>query len=302
MNKALAEQFLTRYEEAATRREKALALYNAMVVSMPKEAFPAFLGDASDAFLAFIKTLQNEDADISTAVAYEKDAPCKRYLNTLYTHMERLGLIKDTDWIEYQVMIPDKSISRIDKIFNYVSSKEKYEVVTYTDRKTLYKEAFEAFALIDRAYAKLYGTVPLTDEVIRQMIRSYIPLVNLKYICAVKDKSGRIVAFGILVPSIAKALKRSNGKLLPLGIIRLLRALKGKNDTLEMFLVAVEPELQMQGVSALVVHTLLEKLIENGVKYCETGPTLETNGAVHSLWGAFENRQHKRRRCYIKNI
>ena len=27
MNKALAEQFLTRYEEAATRREKALALY-----------------------------------------------------------------------------------------------------------------------------------------------------------------------------------------------------------------------------------------------------------------------------------
>ena len=218
------------------------------------------------------------------------------------THMERLGLIKDTDWIEYQVMIPDKSISRIDKIFNYVSSKERYDVVTYTDRKALYKEAFEAFALIDRAYAKLYGTVPLTDEVIRQMIRSYIPLVNLKYICAVKDKSGRMVAFGILVPSIARALKRSNGKLLPLGIIRLLRALKGKNDTLEMFLVAVEPELQMQGVSALVVHTLLEKLIENGVKYCETGPTLETNGAVHSLWGAFEKRQHKRRRCYIKNI
>ena len=90
MNKALAEQFLTRYEEAATRREKALALYNAMVVSMPKEAFPAFLGDASDAFLAFIKTLQNEDADISTAVAYEKDAPCKRYLNTLYKKLKAL--------------------------------------------------------------------------------------------------------------------------------------------------------------------------------------------------------------------
>ena len=90
MNKALAEQFLTRYEEAATRREKALALYNAMVVSMPKEEFPAFLGDASDAFLAFIKTMQNEDADISTAVAYEKDAPCKRYLNTLYKKLKAL--------------------------------------------------------------------------------------------------------------------------------------------------------------------------------------------------------------------
>ncbi len=90
MNKALAEQFFARYEEATTRREKALALYNAMVVSMPKEEIPAFLGDTSDAFLAFIRTLQNEDSDVSTAVAYEKDAPCKRYLNTLYTRLKAL--------------------------------------------------------------------------------------------------------------------------------------------------------------------------------------------------------------------
>ncbi len=90
MNKALAEQFFTRYEEAATRREKALALYNAMIVSMPKEEIPSFLGDAGDAFLAFIRTLQNEDSDISTSVAREKDAPCKRYLNNLYAKLKAL--------------------------------------------------------------------------------------------------------------------------------------------------------------------------------------------------------------------
>ena len=69
----------------------------------------------------------------------------------------------------------------------------------------------------------MYGTVPLTEEIIRTTIDGYIPLVNLNYICAIKDKEDKIVSFGIMVPSIAKALKKSNGKILPFGIVRLLR-------------------------------------------------------------------------------
>jgi hypothetical protein len=105
-----------------------------------------------------------------------------------------------------------------------------------------------------------------------------------------------------MIPSIAKALKKSNGKLFPFGIFRLLRALKGKNDTLEMFFVAVDPEYQLHGVPILMIYTLLDKLIQNNVKYCNTGPMLETNGAVHSMWRMFEKEQNKRRRCYIKSI
>lgn len=217
-------------------------------------------------------------------------------------HMERLGLRKDVDWIEYLITPPSEPIPSIDRLYQRILSRGNYEVVTYRKRKVLYKEAFEAFELIDLAYSKLYGTVPLTDAVIQKTVKDYIPLVNLKYICAVKDKSGKIVAFGIMIPSIAKALKKSNGKLFPLGILRMLRALKGKNDTLEMLLVAVEPELQSQGIPVLLLATLLKTLRKHGIKRCETGPMLETNTAVHSLWSSFEKRQHKRRRCFTKEI
>jgi len=217
-------------------------------------------------------------------------------------HMERLGLEKDTDWIECRIQVPTEPVALYDRIYKHVLDHHKYDVVTYSKRKVLYKDAFEAFELIDLAYSKLYGTVPLTNAVIKKTIDDFIPLVNLKYICAVKDESGKIVAFGVLIPSIAKALKRSNGKIYPLGIFRLLHALKYKNDTLEMFLVAVDPTIQAHGVPVLIINTLLTKLIENKVKYCETGPMLESNGAVHSLWSSFEKRQHKRRRCYIKKI
>jgi ribosomal protein S18 acetylase RimI-like enzyme len=217
-------------------------------------------------------------------------------------HMERLGLKKDIDWIEYKISVPSEINPMLERISKHLIETRGFKIVTYTDRKILHDDALEAFRVIDIASSKLYGTVPLTSEIIANAVNAYIPLVNLDYIAAVKNFEGDIIAFGVMVPSIARALKKSNGKLLPLGIVRMLHALRGKNDTLEMYFVATSPEYQMQGVPALLITTLLEKLIKNGVKYCETGPMLETNAAVHSLWKPFEKRQHKRRRCYIKEI
>ncbi len=217
-------------------------------------------------------------------------------------HMERLGLTKSVDWIEYKIKCPDEVDSHIERIARHILERGKYTVVTYTDRKVLYNDAFEAFQVVDEAEAVLYGTVPLTEEVIKNMIDNYIPLVDLDYICSVKDTEGRIVAFGVMVPSLAKAFKKANGRMLPLGIVHMLRALKGKNDTLEMYFVAVDPRHQLAGIPALLIDTLTKKCIEKGVAYCETGPMLETNGAVHSLWHYFDKEQHKRRRCYVKSI
>ncbi|MBQ8892965.1 MAG: GNAT family N-acetyltransferase [Clostridia bacterium] len=217
-------------------------------------------------------------------------------------HMERLGLQKDIDWFEYRINVPESLDPRFARISNRICEKNGYSVVTYNNRKVLYNDALEAFKIIDIAFSKLYGTVPLTPEVIKHAIDGYVPVVNLDYVCSIKDKDGNIIGFGVLVPSIAKALKKSDGKMLPFGVFRLLRALGGKNDTLEMFFVAVHPDYQAQGLPAILISTLAKKIIENGVKYCETGPMLETNTAVHSMWRHFEKRQHRRRRCYIKAI
>ena len=218
------------------------------------------------------------------------------------THMEHLGLQKDIDWIEFRITIPDAPIPKFEKLAERILEKGNYQVVIYTDRKVLHREAFEVFQLVDRAYSRLYGTVPLTDAVIRKTIDDYIPLVNLDYLCTIKDRSGKIVGFGVLIPSIAKALKQTNGKLYPFGIVPVFKALRGANDTLEMFLVAVDPALQRLGLPALIINTLLNNLIRNNVRYCESGPTLETNTAVHSLFRHFEKEQHKRRRCFRKEI
>lgn len=217
-------------------------------------------------------------------------------------HMEKLGLVKEIDWMEFQIEIPSEPDPRLEKISNRVLTRNEYKLVKYKERKVLYNEAFEAFNIIDIAFAKLYGTVPLTPAVIKKAIDDYIPLVNLDYICSIKNKDNKIIGFGVLVPSIAKALKKSNGKILPFGLFRLLKALKGKNDCLEMFFVAVDPEYQSKGIPAIMMHELLKVCIKNKVKICETGPELETNADVQGMWKNFDKRQHKRRRCFVKEI
>lgn len=217
-------------------------------------------------------------------------------------HMERLGLEKDIDWIEYRINVPQTIDPLFGKISDRLIKKYGYNVITYSDRKVLYNDALEAFKVVDTASSVLYGTVPLTPEIIKHVVDGYVPLVNLDYICSIKDKDGNIIGFGVLVPSMAKAFKKSGGKLFPFGLFRVLKALKGKNDTLEMYFVAVRPDYQVQGLPAVLISTLAKNIIGNGIKYCETGPMLETNTAVHGMWRHFEKRQHRRRRCYIKSI
>ena len=218
-------------------------------------------------------------------------------------HMEKLGLYKSVDWVEYQLKVPDTTDPKIEKLSKYMQERNGYKLVMYNDRKALWKDGFEAFKLIDEAFSILYGSVPLTDSVINKVLKDNIPLINLKYICAVKDKDDKKVGFAIMIPTIAKALKKTNGRLLPFGIFRLLKALKGKNDTLEMDFVAVDPEHQRRGMPAIMMDAMLKMCVDNGVKICETGPELEHNTAVQGMWKYFKDvRQHRRRRCWKKEI
>ena len=217
-------------------------------------------------------------------------------------HMNKLKLEKEIDWVEYQLTVPTEIDPKLEKMSEFLQKRNNYKLVVYNDRKVLAKDAFEAFKVIDEAFSILYGSVPLTDKVIEKALADYVPIVNLKYICSIRDKDDNIAGFAVLVPSIAKALKKSNGKMFPFGMFRLLSALKGKNDTLEMYFIAVKPEHQKKGLPAILMHHLLKVCIENNIKYCETGPELEINADVQGLWKGFDARQHKRRRCFKKKI
>ena len=217
--------------------------------------------------------------------------------------VERLGYTKDTDWVEYRIKVPEKVPEKMSRIAEIVQKKFELRVLKYTSGKKIKNDYGKAlFELINEAYADLYGYSTLTERQIDYYIDMYLSIIRLEYVSVVVDKNDQLVGVGITIPSLAKALQQSKGKLFPFGWWRILRAMKGKNDVVDLLLIAVKPEYQSKGVNSLFFNDLIDIYNKNGVKYAESNLELESNSSVQSQWEYFEKRQHRRRRAFRKQL
>lgn len=218
-------------------------------------------------------------------------------------HMERMGYEKDVDWIEFRMTVPEAIPEKHARIAEIVARKYGLSVKKYTSRSKIKKEYGHAiFELVNEAYADLYGFVPLTERQIDFYIKAYIGVLRLEDVCLVVDSEGKLVALGISMPSLSRALQKSKGKMFPFGWWHLLKAIRGNTDVVDLLLVAVKPEYQSRGVNALIFADLIPQYNKNGYKYAESNLELEGNENVQKQWEYFERRQHRRRRAFRKKL
>lgn len=218
-------------------------------------------------------------------------------------HMERHGYKKESDWLEFLMEVPDAIPEKYNRIAEIVKKKFGLRVLKYTNRKRIKMEYGHAlFHLINDAYKDLYQYSMLTERQIDHYINIYLNLLDLDLVTLIVDANGKLVGVGISMQSMSKALQKSKGKFFPLGWYHLLKGLKGKNDRVDLLLVAVHPEYQNKGVNALLFQDLIPYYIKNGYKYAESNPEMETNAKVQSQWEYFNTRQHRRRRSYAKKL
>lgn len=219
-------------------------------------------------------------------------------------HMKRLGYIKDVDWIEYLMFVPEKNWDKAVRVSAIVQRKYNLKYVETKSRSELARKYGKAvFQLLNESYSELYGFVALSDKQIDQFIKLYLPFVDLRLISLVVDQDDNLVAVGISIYSLAEALQKAKGKLLPFGWWHLLKALFIKPPKrLDFLLVAVKPEYQSKGVFAMLFSKLLGNFIDMKLVDVESNPELEDNKKMLSQWDDFDKDQHKRRRAFKKNL
>lgn len=218
-------------------------------------------------------------------------------------HLERLGYRKESDWVEFLMEVPDKVPDRFTRVAELVKRKYDLRVLKYSSRKRVKREYGHAlFHLINEAYKDLYQYSCLTERQIEYYINHYLDLLNLDLLTLIVDRNGRLVGVGISMPSMSRALQKSKGHMFPFGWYHLLKGLKGRNDRVDLLLVAVHPDYQNKGVNALLFQDLVPYYAANGYRYAESNPEMETNSKVQSQWEAFNPRQHRRRRSYSKKL
>lgn len=218
-------------------------------------------------------------------------------------HLEALGYKLQNEWLEYVMDVPDAIPEKYDRIADIVKKKFNLRVLKFSSRRQIKERYGHAlFRLINEAYADLYGYSALTDKQIDYYVKQYLSMLDLDLVTLIVDKDDNLVGVGISIQSMSRALQKSHGRMFPFGWWHLLKGLKGKNDRVDLLLVAVKPEYQSKGVNALLFQDLIPTYIRKGFRWAESNPEMAENTRVQSQWEYFTRRQHRRRAAYSKNL
>jgi GNAT superfamily N-acetyltransferase len=218
-------------------------------------------------------------------------------------HMERMGFVKDQDWNEHKIYIPDSVPEKHQRIGKIAMQKYGLDILKFKKRKEIWPYAYKIFNTLNACFAPLYGFSPLSPRQIDYYINMYIPMLRLNLVTIIVRKADdEVIGFGISLPSMSHAMRKAKGSLFPFGFIPLLKALNTKPKIVDLYLTGILPEYQNKGVNALLFNDLIPEYIRMGTGYAESNPELATNNAVQAQWNYFKTEHHKTRRAYIKHL
>ena len=219
------------------------------------------------------------------------------------THMEKLKMKRLAQWIEFEIKIPDfkNSPEKVRKFGKLIIERYNLKVLHFKKISEVEPYVNEMFQLIEKTYSNLQTFVPIQKYQIKYYKEKYLKYAHPEYIKCVSDKSKKLIAFVIIMPSFTKAMKNANGKLFPFGIFHLLKA-KYFNNRASFYLIGVDSEYQNKGVIAILFNEIQKLFNKKGVTEVETNPELEENTSIHQLWKNYEHKLHKKRTTFSLKI
>lgn len=219
-------------------------------------------------------------------------------------YYKRYGLTSGADWIENLVSMPDELPDRFVKMAELIAERYKLRVVFAKNASEMKKvHAKPIFALLNQCYAHLYGFTQLSDKQVDKYVADYISFADMSLIPLIYNEQNEMVGCSLLIPSLAKAMVRSHGKLFPFGWWHIIKSLYIKNDdTMEFLLIAIRPDYQGKGLNAMMVSSLYPVAKRKGFVKAETNCELVTNNKMVNFWNHLPHEVHKHRTAFIKDI
>ena len=220
-----------------------------------------------------------------------------------HEHMEKLGFETESKWIERTFTVPKEPYEKIVRIASKL--RQKYDLVdvaeTMSVKEIIKKYGQSLFETLNESYAHLDGYVPIEGKAIDNVLSQFATIANTRYLSVLVDENQEVAAFAIVLPSIAKALNKSKGKLFPTGFISVLKAIK-KPKALEMALIGVKHKYKNLGFNSIMIARIMQNIIEDGIMEIESNPNLESNLNIIQQWKFAENEVIKKRQTYKKYI
>jgi len=219
------------------------------------------------------------------------------------THLKELGFSLLAQWVEYEIKIAnfEDSPEKVKRFSSVIMKRFNLKVLDFKNKKEIIPYIDQMFNLLDETYNKLQTFVPVQNYQIEHYKKRYFKYVHKDFVKCVVDKNNRLIAFTITMPCFTRALQRINGKVTLFNIYNLLKAM-WFNNRASFYLIGVHPDYQNKGITAIIFNEIQKTFNKHNITIVETNPELKENTAIQKLWKNYENRQHKRRATFTKNI
>jgi GNAT superfamily N-acetyltransferase len=147
------------------------------------------------------------------------------------------------------------------------------------------------------AWSTNWGFVPPTDAEIAHMAKELRPVLDDDFACVAETADGEVAGVSLSLPDFNVVLSEVNGRLLPFGWIKALRAQRNIR-WIRVFALGVKPEYQHTGVAAGLYRDVWDAVGKRDFGGAETGWILEVNEPMNRAMEALTGRIIKRYRVY----
>lgn len=246
------------------------------------------------------------DLDVEGMIVEGFDERCtfeERYNFPYYNDLvEKCGYKKEIDWLERKIYPPKEKNDRVDRIAEIVAKRYKLKFAKEKSKKVFLKKYKDGILdVLDQSYSQLYGVVPYTEDLKKQLLAQFKMFIDLRFMFVITNEKDEVVCFGVSIPQLNEAVYKSKGRLTIPAIFRVLKALKHPK-VVDFAIIGVRPDYANDGVGAMAVKYLMDNMEREGVHTCETNICLETNTRINAIWSYFDHDQHRRRRAYVKKL
>ncbi|MZP56806.1 MAG: hypothetical protein GT600_15295, partial [Bacteroidales bacterium] len=157
-----------------------------------------------------------------------------------------------------------------------------------------------ALELMNETFKEIYGFVPLTDSEKQEFANRYLPILDPKFIKMVRNEEG-LIGFAIGMPDVSPGIKACRGRLLPFGILKVLKESK-QSKKLLMMLGGVKKEYRGKGIDVLMGVKILESAINQKMESLDSHLVLEDNKRMRGEYERVGGKVVKIFRIYQKTL
>ncbi len=212
--------------------------------------------------------------------------------------MEASGLSKAKDLLAYRIPVPKEMKPRLEKISAIL--KKKGLSVRNIRMDDFHNELKLVREIYNSAWAKNWGFVPITEAEVEAMAKELKPLV-VPELVFFAEYQGKAVGFYLVLPDYNQAIKKMNGRMNPLSIIRFLLA-RRKIDAVRLMMAGIEEEYQKKGLDGMLYLESARTTRDLGYIESEISWLLEDNLLVIRAAEMMGGNLYKKYRIYQKTL